>query len=90
MYIPVSPLTVRNAEFLAQQRDAFLAGTPGPDFGGGVGESKHVGRPSREMLEEWTDAEGLSAMGLGKLRAGEDVGEGERRVVERANEILGF
>lgn len=45
LYIPSVPLTAQNARYVLQdQREAFLAGTPGPDFPGGVGESKFEGR----------------------------------------------
>ena len=88
LYIPSCPLTVGNAEFVARQRACFLEGTPCPDFGGGVGESQHVGRPVEGSvrgvearrafgLEAWdSDAEGLTT--------------GQREVMDRANKILGF
>ncbi|KAF8871719.1 hypothetical protein BD779DRAFT_1453556 [Infundibulicybe gibba] len=44
LYIPAVPLTGRNAEYLHDQRDNFLAGLPAPDFPGGEGESKFTGR----------------------------------------------
>jgi hypothetical protein len=45
LYIPSVPLTAQNARYVLQdQREAFLAGTPGPDFPGGVGESQFQGR----------------------------------------------
>ncbi|POR39726.1 Uncharacterized protein TPAR_00084, partial [Tolypocladium paradoxum] len=37
LYIPVCPVTDMNAAYLARQRAAFRAGTPGPDFPGGEG-----------------------------------------------------
>ncbi|KAF5018876.1 hypothetical protein F66182_9137, partial [Fusarium sp. NRRL 66182] len=36
LYIPVCPVTKQNGEYMARQRDAFRAGTPGPDFPGGA------------------------------------------------------
>ncbi|KAM0369157.1 hypothetical protein ACHAPY_011177 [Fusarium culmorum] len=41
-YIPSVPLTPSNAQYVAQQRDAFLKGIPPPDFPGGSGESEFV------------------------------------------------
>lgn len=83
LYIPVCPTTTLNATYIARQRAAFRAGTPGPDFPGGVGEREHVGRPTEGMLKAWTNEEGRRAFGLERL-------EGGREVVGRANEVLGF
>jgi hypothetical protein len=80
LYIPVCPLTERNAAYLGRQRAAFLAGGPGPDFGDGVGEAAHVGRPG---LGDVRGREGRRAMGLEGL-------EGEGEVVKRGNAILGL
>jgi hypothetical protein len=44
MYIPAVPLTPKNLEYIQEQKEAFLAGTPAPDFPGGVGESLFEGR----------------------------------------------
>ncbi|KAF5234576.1 hypothetical protein FANTH_12094, partial [Fusarium anthophilum] len=41
LYIPICPITAQNAEYMVRQREAFLRGTPGPDFPGGAGESGH-------------------------------------------------
>ncbi|KAF5638501.1 DUF1479 domain protein [Fusarium sp. NRRL 25303] len=81
MYIPICPITAQNAEYMVRQREAFLRGTPGPDFPGGAGESGHVGRGTEEML----DGAARRAMGLSALRT-----EGEGDVVKEANRILGF
>ncbi|KAK5688411.1 hypothetical protein LTS10_000389 [Elasticomyces elasticus] len=91
MYIPACPLTVGNAEFLARQREAFLTGRPCPDFGGGIGESEHVGRPGPDDVENVNDGDGLQAFGL-KAFDGEAGGlsGGQREVIDRANKILGF
>ncbi|GJN82692.1 hypothetical protein PLIIFM63780_006235 [Purpureocillium lilacinum] len=90
LYIPVCPVTDINAEYAARQRAAFRAGTPGPDFPGGEGESRHVGRPSEAALRGWTDGAGRQAFGLERLAAREGALPGEREVVARANAILGF
>ncbi|KAF4429683.1 DUF1479 domain [Fusarium acutatum] len=81
LYIPICPITAQNAEYMVRQREAFLRGTPGPDFPGGAGESGHVGRGTEDML----DGAARRAMGLSALRT-----EGEGKVVEEANRILGF
>ncbi|KAG7091217.1 hypothetical protein E1B28_010268 [Marasmius oreades] len=44
MYIPAAPLTTYNAHYLRNQRNNFISGIPPPDFPGGEGESKFVGR----------------------------------------------
>lgn len=90
LYIPVCPVTALNAGYLARQRDAFRRGTPGPDFPGGEGESRHLGRPTEEMARSWTTAEGRQAFGLDKFDVREHALPGEREVVQRANAILGF
>ena len=91
LYIPSCPLTERNARYLARQREAFLEGVPGPDFPGGVGESAHVGRPGVEDVEAVSGKEGLRAFGLERWDCeAEGLSPGEREVMRRANEILGF
>jgi hypothetical protein len=64
LYIPACPLTETNAKYLVRQREAFLEGTPGPDFPGGEGESAHSGRMGRSDIQNAGGIEGLRAMGL--------------------------
>ncbi|KAL8377264.1 hypothetical protein RB595_008105 [Gaeumannomyces hyphopodioides] len=90
LYIPVCPVTELNAAYLARQRQAFLAGTPGPDFPGGKGESDHVGRPTAEYARTHADLQGLQAFGLEKLTIPDGIRPGARAVLEKANRILGF
>ncbi|RFU78247.1 duf1479 domain protein [Trichoderma arundinaceum] len=90
LYIPVCPVTDLNAQYLARQRQAFLDGTPGPDFPGGEGESKHIDRPTEEMLRRWASVEGRQAMGLDRLNASPSALPGAREVVERFNATLGL
>lgn len=90
LYIPVCPTTEASARYVARQRDAFLAGTPAPDFPGGKGESEHVGRPTVEHVVRYTDPIGLQAMGLNRLLDGAEDTSGAREAVRRANEVLGF
>lgn len=68
MYIPACPFTEANASYLVRQKEAFLSGTPGPDFPGGKGESEHAGRMTRRDIEEAGGEMGLAAMGLGSWK----------------------
>lgn len=91
MYIPACPLTVSNAEFLARQRECFINGTSCPDFGGGKGESEHVGRPGVEDVRAVNEVEGMQAFGLREWdSSAADLTYGQREVMDRANKILGF
>lgn len=91
MYIPACPLTIPNAEFVARQRECFLNGTPCPDFGGGKGESEHVGRPGIEDVRRVNAIEGMQAFGLREWDSDTPgLTAGQREVMDRANKILGF
>lgn len=92
LYIPACPLTERNAAYLSRQRHAFLNGLPGPDFPGGEGEARHVGRPGVKEVEAVNGVEGLRAFGLTRWDTEEREGlsVGEKEVMRRANDILGF
>jgi hypothetical protein len=96
LYIPVCPLTIPNAQYLVHQREAFRAGTPGPDFPGGDGESEHVGRPTEDFVRENSNGNALRAFGLEKLNAEEGTSEresltkGQRELLREANQVLGF
>jgi len=90
LYIPVCPTTEASALYVARQRDAFLRGTPAPDFPGGKGESEHIGRPSAEYVKSRCDTLGVQAMGLESLPVLEDDTPGGREAVRRANLVLGF
>ncbi|KAK8861552.1 hypothetical protein IAR55_002374 [Kwoniella newhampshirensis] len=87
LYIPAVPLTPQNADYVRDQRETFLKGTPAPDFPGGVGESQFVGKSEEGDVKS---KEGRQAMGLEAFDLGEDLADGEREVRKRANEILGF
>ncbi|TLS22993.1 uncharacterized protein PpBr36_06571 [Pyricularia pennisetigena] len=90
LYIPVCPVTEQNAQYLAAQRQAFLDGTPAPDFPGGKGESRHVDRPTAEYAAEHLGLQGLQAMGLRRLLVPDEAPLGVGSVLESANKILGF
>ena len=88
MYIPACPLTELNATYLVRQREAFLNGTPGPDFPGGKGESEHVGRMGMRDVEDAGGIEGLRAMGLAGWEKGRP---GKKREIGSvANGIVGL
>ncbi|KAJ3505316.1 hypothetical protein NLJ89_g7485 [Agrocybe chaxingu] len=61
LYIPAVALTVHNASYLRDQRINFLAGLPAPDFPGGEGESKFVGRGT---IDDISTQEGRRMFGL--------------------------
>ncbi len=88
MYLPACPLTQTNALYLARQRKTFLLGHPGPDFGGGRGESEHAGRPGVQEVNEAGGDDGLRAMGLLPWDEEESDEDREREVLAMANGIL--
>lgn len=91
LYIPASPLTASNAAFSARQREAFLNGFPCPDFGGGIGESEHIGRPGVEDVRKVNPVEGMRAFGLLRWDSSEPgLSRGQKEVMETANKTLGF
>jgi hypothetical protein len=83
LYVPVVPLSAHNAEYLGTQAAAFLNGTPPIDFPGGVGESEHVGRATKEDIHEG----GLPAMGLAPFMPASDAAPAQLAVYEAANGI---
>ncbi|KAK3348793.1 hypothetical protein B0T25DRAFT_458798 [Lasiosphaeria hispida] len=90
LYIPVCPTTEANARYVARQRDAFLHGTPAPDFPGGGGESAHIGRPTAEHVKQYAEPRGTQSIGLDTLVAANEDTPGGIEAVKRANVMLGF
>ncbi|KAI5453077.1 hypothetical protein NCC49_006106 [Naganishia albida] len=89
-YIPSVPLTLNNAQYIAQQRSALQAGAPPPDFpGGGSGTGGESTFPDRGQVSDIQSEEGKRAMGLAPLCV-KDVGGVKAEVAKKANEILGF
>lgn len=89
LYIPVCPATEASARYVVRQREAFLQGTPGPDFPGGEGESRHIGRVTEEYARKHSNPVGLQAMGLDKLAIADSETAGAKEAVKRANAVLG-
>jgi hypothetical protein len=75
---------------MVQSREAFLDGTPSPDFPGGKGESEHIGRPGEDYVHRFLNPIATQAMGLAKLEARRGVSAGEMEALEKANGIFGF
>jgi len=91
LYIPACPMTEDNAKYLVRQRENFVNGTPSPDFGGGIGESEHVGRIKAEDLHGLVGDDGCRAMGLKEWDSdATGLTPGERVILDRANKVLEF
>ncbi|KAK4653572.1 hypothetical protein QC762_508080 [Podospora pseudocomata] len=90
MYIPICPTTEASAQYVARQRAAFLEGTPAPDFPGGEGESRHIGRPTEDYVMRFCDPVGVQSLGLDKLVALEGDTPSGKEAVRLANQALGF
>ena len=71
---------------MKRQLERFREGQPGPDFPGGEGEERHVGRPKQEDLTSWA----RRSMGLQRLEVPKGSAAGVERVVESANRIWGL
>ncbi|PYH42914.1 uncharacterized protein BP01DRAFT_385113 [Aspergillus saccharolyticus JOP 1030-1] len=72
----------------------FLAGVPSSDFPGVKGESKQIGRTTRDQLAQlaqFTNEQGLRSLRLEKGNAPEsNLKQGQRAVWTKGNEILGL
>jgi hypothetical protein len=86
MYIPACPMTPSNVRYLSRQREAARAFSPPPDFpgAGGPGELGFQG----QLKWGSVSSGGLQAMGMGSVpwQVTEGMSEGERSVIEKANE----
>lgn len=91
LHLPITPLTLANATYLARQRRAFILGLPAPDFRsepGAIGESCHMGRPGVQEVNEAGGEAALRAMGLLAWDVDKAGDEAERRLLDGANAIL--
>lgn len=91
LYIPACPVTEANIEYVKRQKNDFLKGIPPPDFPSGKGESEHIGRATDKDLRNYSNEQALRAFGFGKWNTKEEnLNYGQRRVLKKANEILGL
>lgn len=94
LYIPCCPLTEGNAQYVRHQRERWWdGGKAGPDFPKGDergGEATFRGQLGVDAVMETLGPEGRRAMGLERWHVSEGAGEGEKTVLARANNILGF
>lgn len=88
LYIPTTPVCLKNVEYLVEQRETYLSGTPPPDFPGGVGESLHIGRGSIADTERIGGIEGARAMGLAPLDPPEASNARTKALFVASNKIL--
>lgn len=86
-YIPVAPLSIRNATYLAQQQQHLRTGVPPPDFPGGSGEQGFAGVG---VQADVADGDGQRASGFAPFIVTPDMRAGELNLIEKANRILGF
>ena len=88
MYVPATCLTPGNAEFLVRQKQAAEAGSPPPDFpgAGGPGESGFKDAIQWDTVSK----DGHMAMGMGSKgwNISENMSEGERAVIQKANRLV--
>ena len=86
MYIPACPMTPSNVRYLYRQREAARTFSPPPDFpgAGGPGELGFQGQLEWGSLT----SSGLQAMGMGSVpwQTTDNMSEGEKHVIEKANE----
>ncbi|KAJ7509767.1 DUF1479-domain-containing protein [Mycena galericulata] len=80
LYIPAVPLTLKNAQYLRDQRSNFVEGLPAPDFPGGKGESSFIGRATEEDIHP----DGRRAIGFEKFGT---TGDGNS-LFAQVNEVL--
>ncbi|KAF7783193.1 hypothetical protein Agabi119p4_2569 [Agaricus bisporus var. burnettii] len=85
LYIPAIPLTLNNAHYLRDQRDNFISGLPAPDFPGGEGESKCMGRGS---IEDVKSVQGRLMLGFEKFGGSSEASKEDKEFFDRVNRIL--
>lgn len=91
--VPVCPLTEANAQFLVQQRRAFVLGFPGPEYSSGegddeAGESGYLGRPGVHEVHCVGGEDGLRVMGLLAWNEDDSNCTAERHLLRIANSVL--
>lgn len=90
-YIPVVPLTRYNMANLVEQRKAFLAGVPPPDFPVEEGTKTEKDHDAPGRPEDILSIEGKRMLGIVAFDVDEEaLTAAQRRVREVANHELGF
>lgn len=89
MYIPACPVTEDNARYVNRQKKDFVDGVPPPDFPGGEGESRHVGRFTEADLRRSKDADATRSFGFDAWNADRsDLKPGEIAILKKTNQIF--
>jgi len=88
MYIPACPMTLRNASYLARQRETFKSGTTPPDYGKDI--KPETGFKLIATEEDIISEEGKRAMGFAPFPIDESAPKGEKDLLREANRLLGF
>ncbi|KAM0330671.1 hypothetical protein ACHAQA_003623 [Verticillium albo-atrum] len=88
LYIPACPTTKPNLDYVKRQREAFEAGIPPPDFPGGQGESKHVGRPTVEDLQTMAGVQAQRSAGFATFDIAKAATEAEAAVLRYGNSVV--
>jgi hypothetical protein len=90
MYIPACPASKLNLNYAKHQLQHFLEGIPPADFPGGQGESEHIGRPGLEYLKAVSGEEALRSFGAAPFDLSIARTEGEARILQYGNDLMGF
>ncbi|KZO97475.1 DUF1479-domain-containing protein [Calocera viscosa TUFC12733] len=88
MYIPACPMTLRNASYLARQRETFKTGATPPDYGMNI--KPETGFALIATEEDIVSVEGKRAMGFAAFPIDESAPKGEKDLLREANRLLGF
>ena len=93
-YVPSFPATLRNAEYVARQRQHFVQGRTPPDFPPNDSEATFSGRATEQHLtglgRRLIGLEPFAALVAGSEASGADGGVAASSLLEESNAILGF
>ncbi|KAK9451576.1 uncharacterized protein V1518DRAFT_18805 [Limtongia smithiae] len=89
IYLPAVPLTIPNARYLVEQREAFESLTPPPDFPIAFGQSESTFLGSGTEMDALSE-DGLRAAGFGYAKWDEDKSNSfiEHSLLKDANKIV--
>lgn len=92
IYTPPSLFLCFLRFWLNQLYSSPSTGTPAPDFPSGPSESEHLGHWMPDYFKANISLKGQRAIGLARFDYEQQrvISEGERKMLTRANEILGF